>query len=218
MPYPLAIIVQLGYPNTGKVLAAQLIDATGTEVGVKITAGFVELIDGDYLFTANVPDGFFGAVIFTDTEDDTYQAAMAITPQEYENADAKISAVLTKVSGAIVTVRNPIIQSDRIDLMRGDDYLVINGRALTFTPSDPDAWPVMSAGLPIVMGVGASNGIEFEGEGVMLDPGTAQIEVLGEHTRNVGKGHYKFTLRTNGTTTETLAEGVLNLKDAWGGY
>lgn len=220
MAYPLSILVQLGPAKTDKTLNALLLDIAGDQIGVLITTGFVELADGDYLFSANFPDTFRGAVIIQDSIDDTYLASMAVNPQEYENADAKISTVLTKVSGAVVTVRNPIIESGRIEIARGDDYLVINGRALHFTPDDPDAWPILTVGYPVVLGVGNKDGMIFQGEGTIAvaSPIAAQIEISGADTISVGKGHYQFTLRTNGATTETLAEGVLNLHDAWGGY
>ncbi len=201
----------------GKTLAADLIDTQGAFVEPDIMAGFVELGNGDYLWTGMIPDGFQGAVVFNDNSDGTYQAAMAINPQEYENADTKVSSVLTKVSATEITVTSPVVEAGRIDLLRGDDYTLVNGRQLEFTPSDPDAWPVLPDGYPLVLGVGNGQGMEFEGEGSLTN-GVAMIEIKGINTIDSAPGHFRFTLRTNGETTETLAEGVLNLHDAWGGY
>lgn len=217
MPYILSTLVQLGPANAGKNLQATLVDTAGSIVGAPIVAGFVEFEDGDYLFTHTYPDQFRGAVTFYD-DMAVYLAAMAINPQEFENADTPSSDILDKVSVSEINVVSPVLEAGRIDIVRGDDYLVTNNRALILTPKTPGTWPALALGAPIVLGVGNGNGELFSGEGMVIDPEVVRIEVLGETTRDIGKGHYRFTLRTNGVTTETLAEGVLNLKDAWGGY
>lgn len=217
MPYTLTVLVQLGPSLPGVTLACDLRDTLGGFVEPDIVNGFIELGNGDYLWTGLIPDGFQGAAVFNDNSDGTYMAAMAINPQEHENPDVKTSSILAKLSGSSVSVISPMLEAGRIDLIRGDDYTLINGRQLQFTPEDPDAWPPMIDGSPIVLGVGNDAGTEFESDG-SVSGGVATVEVKGTDTLDVGRGHYRFTLRTNGETTETLAEGVLNLHGGWGGY
>jgi hypothetical protein len=54
--------IHLGPIYAGLTLAAQLVNTAGVVVGDPITTGFVEIGNGDYLWTATIPTSFQGGV------------------------------------------------------------------------------------------------------------------------------------------------------------
>lgn len=65
MAYTMTVDIKLGSAKAGLTLNAQLMDITGSFVGSEITAGFVELGNGDYGFSYDqYPDDFRGYVRF----------------------------------------------------------------------------------------------------------------------------------------------------------
>jgi hypothetical protein len=84
MAYSFAIKVQLGPSLTGKTLRAQLKDTSGADVGGAITTGFIELGGGEYGWSASIPHGFRGWVVFSDDGTSAYYVAASINPEETE--------------------------------------------------------------------------------------------------------------------------------------
>lgn len=64
-------VVSLGKYDTGLTLAAQFVDTDGADVGSAVTTGWVELGDGFYMLTTDIPADHQGAIIVYDTADDT---------------------------------------------------------------------------------------------------------------------------------------------------
>ena len=87
MSYTLTIGISLGATKAGLTLAARLIDTTGAPVGDELLTGFVEVGNGNYLWTyGNFPDGFRGAVKFYESGQTDILAIAAINPQEVESS------------------------------------------------------------------------------------------------------------------------------------
>lgn len=86
MSYTATISVSLGSSKTGLTLSSQLVDTNGSSVGSLITSGFVELGQGNYLWTyVDFPDGFRGAVLFYNTAaPSVVLAATAMNPEDIE--------------------------------------------------------------------------------------------------------------------------------------
>lgn len=97
MSYSYTFPVHLGAVYAGLTLAAQLIDTAGVSVGSEITSGFVEAgSNGDYLWTASIPDGHRGGVlVYEDGTPGTVLAVGAINPEDAENQIAGTGGALS---------------------------------------------------------------------------------------------------------------------------
>lgn len=94
MSYALACTVN--FAESGLTVYAQLFDSDGAAYGSEITTGIVNLEVGGnptraYQLVATVPDGFVGSCLLYESGDVENGAAVAISPQETENADVKTS-------------------------------------------------------------------------------------------------------------------------------
>lgn len=80
MAYTLDIALNLGSGQTSLTLSAQLVDTVGVNVGSAVTAGFVEVGLGNYLWHyASFPDNFRGGVTFTAAA--VLKAFVAVNPE-----------------------------------------------------------------------------------------------------------------------------------------
>ncbi len=87
--------------ETGLTLTARLIDTEGNQVGGTVTDGFVELGDGAYMLTVDIPDGFRGALIFRLNSE--IKGFVLINPEEYEligTINTKADQILTELDTA----------------------------------------------------------------------------------------------------------------------
>lgn len=98
MAYTSSIGIALGSTRAGLTLRAQLIDPAGAAVGGPVTAGFVEVGGGYYLWTFAFTDGFRGGVKFSDAADGSLQTFLAINPEEL--APARAAPPVQTVAGA----------------------------------------------------------------------------------------------------------------------
>ncbi len=95
MTYASTTSLSLGTGQTGLILRAQLISYDGTSVGSAISSGFVEIGQGNYMWTySSYPNGFRGVVKFYDSASPSVILAIAaINPEEIENIVSIKSAV-----------------------------------------------------------------------------------------------------------------------------
>lgn len=83
MGYTYTFVVSLGPYDTGLILGAQLIDTAGNNVGSAITNGWVEIGNGHYMLTTEIPDGHRGAIYVYDTDNPNFiLEAGAINPED----------------------------------------------------------------------------------------------------------------------------------------
>lgn len=59
-------VVSLGQYDTGLTLEAQFIDTAGANVGSAVTSGWVEIGNGHYMLTTDIPAGHQGAITVYD--------------------------------------------------------------------------------------------------------------------------------------------------------
>ena len=71
----------VGISQTGLTLQAQIITSSGSNYGSPITSGFVEIGNGNYLWSATIPDSFIGGVKFLKM-DNTLMAFTSINPNQ----------------------------------------------------------------------------------------------------------------------------------------
>lgn len=101
MSYELNIPLTLGLANIGITdMRAQLVDSLGVDSGTAISAGFVEIGSGHYLWNyASFSDGFRGGVKFyKNSAPSALLGFTAINPEEAEYTDAKTSTRLASGS------------------------------------------------------------------------------------------------------------------------
>lgn len=86
MSYSLTMTVDLGPVYAGATLYAQLKDTDGSNVGGQVTAGFVEVGDGVFMWTGTIPAAFRGVVAFYNDADDAFAAMASINPSDAPQA------------------------------------------------------------------------------------------------------------------------------------
>ncbi len=217
MTYTSVFSIALGPTYAGLTLAAQLVTTQGEAVGAPITSGFAALGGGDYLWTATLADAFRGAVLFADTATDERLAFAAINPEEINPFTAAVpgtytggsaGAALGTVSAATVTFVSAVADTGDVELLRGDDYLVANGRALAWTSV---GWPTLTGGT-ILFSVQRSQGELWTKAGAVTAPTAARVEITASDTVAIGAGLYPFDLQaTVGGAVTTLLRGSLRV-------
>jgi phage baseplate assembly protein W len=92
MPYSINYAIEFEQETTPNV---KIFDAAGDQVGSTITTGFVDLGYNRFTYDATFADGFRGAILLYDADDESIGCLFAVNPQELENADAKTSTRAT---------------------------------------------------------------------------------------------------------------------------
>lgn len=119
------------------------------------------------------------------------------------------------VSGDVTSV-GPVISSEEVALVRGDDYFNADGRALTFSST---GWPDLTGVISLSFtGRGDPSdviGFITTGSAVMAGSSsqTVRFEVASSQTINLGAGAYKFDVAAvlSNAHKATLAIGSLTL-------
>ena len=85
MAYTYTFVISLGTYDTGLTMRGQLIDTAGAAVGGAISTGWVEIGNGHYMLTTDIPDDHRGAIYVYDNADPTVIIeAGAINPEDVE--------------------------------------------------------------------------------------------------------------------------------------
>lgn len=106
MSYTMTISLALGAKRTSLSLGSQLFDTSGSNIGSEVTAGFVEIGQGNYIWTYDgFPDNFRGGVKFYNlAEPSRVLASTAINPEDAEYLDVKVSSTKVDVGDIEVNV------------------------------------------------------------------------------------------------------------------
>lgn len=89
----LSILIKLGKTYTGLSLKAQLVDTSGSDRGASISSGFVELEDGEYLWTYGFDTTFQGAVKILKS-DGTYLTSFGLNPDDSSDYSDILNQIL----------------------------------------------------------------------------------------------------------------------------
>lgn len=127
-------------PTTSGTIHAQLFGTAGTAIGSPITSGITRHSIGGtptqtvrYLGTFS--DAFYGSLYFYDSTDPTIGVAVALNPQETENADVKSSTLSTLTAAQVRT------QMDAALVAAGTSIMVISAvDGSTITVRQADTW------------------------------------------------------------------------------
>jgi hypothetical protein len=136
MPYALSVGLNLGAGNASLALEAQIVNSAGANVGAAITTGFVEFgASGNYqFFTAAMPDGHQGGIVFRVTPGGAVKTFVAINPVEVELSavvdEAAVAAAVwaytprTLTQQIVAVSPPPLLLGDRLTLERGDTWIL----------------------------------------------------------------------------------------------
>lgn len=81
--YTYTFVISLGQYDTGLTLRGQIIDTNGDLVGGAISTGWVEIGDGHYMLTTEIPDSHRGAIYVYDNDNPSIiLEAGAINPED----------------------------------------------------------------------------------------------------------------------------------------
>ena len=110
MAYTLSTLISLGKSKVSLSLSAQLFDTNGSNIGSYITSGFVEIGQGNYLWTYNgFPSGFRGGVkFFSQADYSTVLAASPINPEDAEYINSIYETVRSQKQIEIISTSSPI--------------------------------------------------------------------------------------------------------------
>lgn len=187
--YKATIGVVLGVSKTGQTLSAQLIDSSGATVGSEVATGFVEVGQGNYLWTyEEFPDNFRGGVKFL--SEGQIMAFATINPEQLEYVDVKIS---TRSSGAatVPTFTIPTVsdQGTPVVFRQTDDYFASEGRSIDVTSA---GWPEL-ADNDVFITVSCRHG-GFQKTLPVLANNVVRLELSKTELGTIGGGRWPFEI------------------------
>jgi hypothetical protein len=152
MSYSLYKTVSLGSSKAGLLTVGyRLYDADNTPNGARVASGIQDLAGGQYGALVTFPDSFSGRLTWDSGEGSPVYASEEInTPEavdlsglESAIADVEETVDLIKVKTDLlgvgsVKVSSPVASGGNATIVKGDDYLAADGRALEWTSAD---WP-----------------------------------------------------------------------------
>lgn len=140
MSYQMSISLDLGKRYIGLTnLSATLVDINGTDLTVPINLGFVEIGNGNYLWTYSAyPQNFRGGIKFKSGTE--LIGFIAVNPEELEYIDVRVSTRAGAGGVSIITQQSPVPTdiTEPIELRLIDDYFAAEGRSIDLTS---DQWP-----------------------------------------------------------------------------
>lgn len=186
--YKATIGVVLGISRTEQILSAQLIDSSGTPVGPEVSTGFVEVGQGNYLWTYDqFPDNFRGGVKFLSSGQ--IMAFATINPEQLEYVDTKVS---TRSSGAATvptfTIPTYSDQGTPVILRQTDDYFASEGRSIDVTSA---GWPDL-ADNDVFLSVLSRGG--FQKALPVLEGNVVRVELSKTELGTIGGGRWPFEI------------------------
>ena len=111
------------------------------------------------------------------------------------------------ITAGAVTIVSPVAtDGTSITLIRGDDYLNADNRALTFSG---DSWPTLTSGaVALIVDV---NGTPTSYAGVITGAGECYVELTDTQTAALTPGTYSYDLQAtlSGGSVVTLVQGLL---------
>ena len=207
MSYRRTVSLALGGSQTGLTLSAQLVDVAGASVGGAVTSGFVEIGLGNYLWDyAAWPDGHRGGVKFTAAA--VLKAFLAVNPEDFEFSVGYTVARAARLDLIGPGPFSPLVKA--LTVVRGDDYLAADGRALDFL-DELGVWPTLTgATIAFEMRNAASEVGTTAGSVIVGSGGGKQVrvELSAAFTSARSTGEYTYHVRG------TLANGhVITLRN-----
>lgn len=127
-------------------------------------------------------------------------------PGSYASGSA--GAALGRIGSGQVTIVAPVANDGAITLVYGDDYLSVDGRALTFAG---DNWPVLTDGA-VVLRVQAAAVVSVAG--VVTGAAACYVELEAADVESIGRGVYAYDLEatlSNGSVV-TLQQGYVAVR------
>jgi hypothetical protein len=206
--YKATIGVVLGVSKTGQSLKAQLVSPSGTLVGSLISSGFVEIGQGNYMWTYDqFPASFRGGVKFF--AGNNLMAFMTINPELLEYVDAPISSRLTSAI-KVPTFSIPVVADEGTPVVfrQTDDYFASEGRSIDVSS---EAWPPLAEA--VVRLTVKSKKPGFIKVLPVLPDNTVRLELSSAELAQMGSGRWPFEINTRLANDHllTLLKGIFSV-------
>lgn len=191
MSFEMGISLFLGekYKNC-TTLSAQLISSNGSNYNSPYTNGFINLTNGNFLFTPTIPTSFKGAIKFYCGNE--FIGVLSVNPQEYENIDVKISTRCSSTGNGVPTLTNPIPinPENPIELRLTDDYLVQESRSIDITSIN---WPDLTGSTTNFI---LDSRLSFIKQASLLNNTSLRIELTNQELMSIGAGRWSYEFRS----------------------
>ena len=206
--YKATIGVVLGVSKTGQSLSAQLVSPSGTPVGSLISSGFVEIGQGNYMWTYDqFPASFRGGVKFF--AGNNLMAFITVNPELLEYVDAPISSRLTSAI-KVPTFSIPVVADEGTPVVfrQTDDYFAAEGRSIDVIS---EAWPPLSES--VVRLTVKSKRTGFTKTLPVLPDNTVRVELSSLELAQMGSGRWPFEINTRLPNDHllTLLKGIFQI-------
>lgn len=207
--YKASIGVVLGVSKTGLSLSAQLVSPSGTNIGSLVSAGFVEIGQGNYMWTYDqFPENFRGGVKFF--SGGALMAFLTVNPELLEYVDAPISSRLTSaIKVPTFSIPTAADEGTPVELRLTDDYFAAEGRAIDVTN---DTWPSLAESV-VRLSINSKRG-GFRKNLPVLVGNVVRIEFSRAELAQIGGGRWAFEISTTLTNNHnlTLLTGHFNVR------
>lgn len=177
--YTKQLVAALGAGKTGLTgsLGYRVLTSDGTTVISRTTSGVAELAGGGGIYTATetFDSAWAAGRILWDHPSGTYLAA----------EDFLTPTAVASSEGVTVELVSPVLETGEVELIRGDDYKLADGRSLVWSSS---SWPTLTSATIYfdLKPIPPSNARVMRLTGTVVtatgDPKSVRVEVLASDT------------------------------------
>ena len=207
MSYQMSISLDLGKRYIGLTnLNATLVDTNGTEITVPISLGFVEIGNGNYLWTYSAfPQNFRGGIKFKSGSE--IIGFLAVNPEELEYIDVKVSSRAGAGGVSIITQQSPVPAdiTEPIELRLIDDYFAAEGRSIDLTSSQ---WPTLAGATVQFIVAGKET---FSKNFTIIDDTVLRLELSSAELAIIGAGRWSYEVKATLYNGHVLTLLVANM-------
>lgn len=205
--YKATIGVVLGVSKTNQSLTAQLVSPSGTPVGSLISSGFVEIGQGNYMWTYDqFPASFRGGVKFF--SGNNLMAFITVNPELLEYVDAPISSRLTSAI-KVPTFSIPVVADEGTPVVfrQTDDYFASEGRSIDVVN---ETWPPLAES---VVRLTVKSRRPFAKTLPVLPDNSVRVELSSSELAQMGGGRWPFEINTRLPNNHllTLLKGIFQI-------
>lgn len=190
---------------------ASAVAAIPASIWNALTSGLTAVGSIGKLLTTNVDAAISTRSTYDGTDTSgttTLLGRLTSTRAGYIDQIPGIAATTDLLGTGVITYGGPVLASDRIELVQGDDYLTADGRALTWTSAD---WPTLTSST-VSLGFRKTTKPHATTSypGSVTSASAVAIQLTSAQTGELDEGTWSFALKTllSNSHEITLAEGT----------